>query len=752
MKRALAIATLAAIAVGPRLAYATGGCDPMPLEQLDHRPDDLPAFAAGKLGVVRPGFPRMFLAPAYLVLNGGALDKLEQKAVVEFWAHRILMSHYTWSSIAGWTTARASVPGVRKLANDEPPYGGACLEETFSDAIGTLARLSAAGGLSPAERKDWVGAQDLVFASCAVGKKPQIPPALPESATPLARAERRYQIASAHLYVRAFPQAIKAYAALASDKGSAWAPWSGYLVARAKLREALNAPAGGEDALPAIRGLFARVASGTGPLEVRRAALALEGYLEAKADGKAHLARVMTLVRKGGVDYADALGDWVVALDAMLDQATAADVPMPAATPDELAPLRERDDLVDWVLSFGQAAADAELRADGDREKFPAKDSAAYTHAYARWRATHSAAWLMAALANASPANAHLNVLLAAADQVPASAPARDSIVYYTLPLLHLAPGATRARLEREIAARAGHRRSSFLNWLSDRRLKLATSPEDAMRWSTRAILGDECGDTLEALRVPEGGSEHAILSRSATAFERAIEHSLPLAGLLRLRENAVSSLLGRRVLAMAWARALVLGAKDPEAAKQVDALLPALRREDWLEKSVPSALDALATASAEDRPLQAGLALLATVNLADMGHLSGRLSCPGAKPEEGAQPPDEELSDDAYFDANTAHALEALFAAPDRAARRAEIATLKPLGSDFDVAVAWIIAWANAHPLDARLPRIFYDINQKSRRLYGACHTSRSSKAAFQVMHKLFPDDPLTKKTRYWY
>ena len=63
------------------------------------------------------------------------------------------------------------------------------------------------------------------------------------------------------------------------------------------------------------------------------------------------------------------------------------------------------------------------------------------------------------------------------------------------------------------------------------------------------------------------------------------------------------------------------------------------------------------------------------------------------------------------------------------------------------------VLAFAEAHPEDPRVPEALHNVVRVSR--YGCYSTaakSNYSKAAFEALHKHYPDSPWTKKTPYFF
>jgi hypothetical protein len=67
--------------------------------------------------------------------------------------------------------------------------------------------------------------------------------------------------------------------------------------------------------------------------------------------------------------------------------------------------------------------------------------------------------------------------------------------------------------------------------------------------------------------------------------------------------------------------------------------------------------------------------------------------------------------------------------------------------------APAWlgaiVIPWAKAHLTDPRVPEALHNVVRATQ--YGDM-ASDTSKAAYELLHKSFPRNPWTAKTRYWF
>src|SRR3954465_8517621 len=122
MSRRLVAVLLAIILVnGVLMNGAALACGPFTLEAVFvhtvHPTYPLAQFAAGKIGVVQPSYPRSYLYTAYRYLSGRNFSPAEQKAMVELWTERLEFNSADnapedWSK--AWLETRQKVAGVQK--------------------------------------------------------------------------------------------------------------------------------------------------------------------------------------------------------------------------------------------------------------------------------------------------------------------------------------------------------------------------------------------------------------------------------------------------------------------------------------------------------------------------------------------------------------------------------------------------------------------------------------------------------------
>jgi hypothetical protein len=250
----------------------TSACGPFFTDALfvftKHPDFPLEQFAGGKLGIVQPSWARSYLVAAYRALSPNPLSEREAKDMTSLWKARLGLADDSGGSETmpkSWPDTRKKVPGAPEIAevqvyrNREKPREYEeflnCQHEAFETATATLdERIKIYGADSPKVR-EWLAAQDVVFANCHEGNK------LPEPASDqdaMVRADRAYQTAAANFYATNYDLAKQQFDAIAKDKNSPYRIVAPYLAARAMLRKGSFAEKP-EDAKPSLSDAEARL-------------------------------------------------------------------------------------------------------------------------------------------------------------------------------------------------------------------------------------------------------------------------------------------------------------------------------------------------------------------------------------------------------------------------------------------------------------------------------------------------------------
>jgi len=148
--RSLVVILLAVLLLDSTSALA---CGPFLIEAVFvhtvHPTYPVERFAAGRVGVLQPSYARSYLYVAYRYLNGSGFTPAEQRALTEFWDHRLNYSpsagEEDWTK--AWLDARRkvvdkdpesiSVYRSREKPNEYENYLN-CQKDAFDTAIATL--------------------------------------------------------------------------------------------------------------------------------------------------------------------------------------------------------------------------------------------------------------------------------------------------------------------------------------------------------------------------------------------------------------------------------------------------------------------------------------------------------------------------------------------------------------------------------------------------------------------------------------
>lgn len=208
----------------------------------------LEAFAAGRIGIIKPTYNRSVLLAAYRYVNGGGFTPEEQKGLTEVWRAEFDNKAYETSDTAEavklWLKKRAEVAGKEEKTPDiyvEREYGGYdffpnCTANAFETATETLSERIAAHGADNKNVKQWLEAQDQVFTNCSSGR--QIPSEADASMPEWLQKDRAYQLAAAEFYSLNYDSAKRRFTEIALDFDSPWQETADYLVARTLIRQA----------------------------------------------------------------------------------------------------------------------------------------------------------------------------------------------------------------------------------------------------------------------------------------------------------------------------------------------------------------------------------------------------------------------------------------------------------------------------------------------------------------------------------
>lgn len=417
-------------------------------------------FAAGNLGVIQPSWAKSYLCVAYRYLTDNPLDKSEQFTALRLWKMRL--RDHCWMSLEDanselqYEELRSKVLG--KKDEQEPTTYGRFGDDEFGYVIGpdafrvakaTLAARIKRYGLKSSQVRDWLNAQDQVFAFHPYGKqaKSVIPPPVRSTADKLQKDDRSYQIASANFYLDNFDVAAKQFQEIAQDASSPWHSLAAYMVARARSRAVIKATATSEPAENVIKYLDDLIAKTQDP-GVRQDLYDLERPLEYTAvfNGSEMLNKLVPRVmQKHSPRLGGDIGDLTYTLDEGpyaaasrdLDQANAqtGSADEAKATKAEKQQRANRVDvrqydLTDWLVTI-QDETNYFYFTNEEKARAQVARAKRAEHALAQWRSKRTLPWLVAAVCTNGLRESSIADLLAAALKVPPSSPAYATASFY---------------------------------------------------------------------------------------------------------------------------------------------------------------------------------------------------------------------------------------------------------------------------------------------------------------------------------
>jgi hypothetical protein len=741
---------LTVVLLTTRSAFA---CGPFALEAVFvhtvHPGFPVERFAAGRLGIIQPSYARSYLYVAYRYLEGAPFTPGEQKALNELWKDRLETG---WSPgdeewVKSWLAARKkvvaqdpapiSVYRSREKPNEYESYLN-CQKDSFDTAIATLDQRIAKYGADSAAVKSWVEAQDQVFSNCAGGSS--IPAETGADADALARADRAYQIAAANFYATNFDEARKGFAAVAADASSPWQQQASYLVARTLARKGSLGPAEQkQESLEAAEAQLRKILADKKLGSLHAASVRLLNLVRLRAHPAERLSELAKILstKTPNPNLKQDLWDYTVLLDGFLE--TDEGESKPAAT------IPKGEDLTDWIATFEGTSKEAR------------------DHALARWQATRSMPWLIAALTFVDGKQPQAGELLAEALKVKNTSPAFPAARFHAIRLLLESGKDTEARtlLDQTLKTERTRFDESALNLLLSQRMLLANNLSEFLADAARVPAALSWNDDGREIPADDSETSDETKAKKGKPFfdldaAHALNQQLPLSVLKdAVKSNVLPAGPRLDLIQATWLRAALLG--DTQTADEIAPLLAQL---------VPQTADLLT-----------GYQLSAQPDEKKFAAIYAWLKTPGLEPvvdaglgRETPLPEQDQLRDNWWcsapfvpgtaeenreviqFTATTTGAPPRFLSPQEVAAGAKEWRSLSALGAAPNYIAKEVVQWANSHPNDQRVPEALHLAVKTTRYGCGDADTGKWSKTAFDLLHHKYPNNPWTKKTPYWF
>jgi tetratricopeptide (TPR) repeat protein len=731
-------------------------------------PDDQAVFAHGDLGILQAGFDSNEYAVAYRYLNGGKLSDAEIHAyappsgIPETGAdYRGMNPDQIYAAQQAELRARKDAQPVGQWLSERAKYAPAlasadqkiafptdfegnivfdenylnCPDPAFVNATLTLGTRAATWGTKSPWVTDWIHAQDAVFSNCA-GKISSLPSAALSDSPALLKEDRAYQIASASFYAKQFDDAEREFEAIAHDSASPWQRWGTYLAARANVRKAF---AMGKATDP-YSGDVASFDMDT----MKHAQQMLESLLQQQQPGpqpsstviqsELNFIRIRTEPDKRLSEISIALAGPAP------DPNFAQDMRDLSWTLSKHIDISNPSPLLSWIEGWRGAGTAAT--------------------AFSVWQRTGGMPWLTMAMVKASPSDPFVSDLLAAAAKIEPVTPAYDTVFFHRVRVLIALQRNDEARslLDAAIPPLRNQKPSSYLNALLGERMAVARNFSEFLSFAPRAILrsGSQGADDLQGLcnvhAHAQNGPADCPGLKQPFEFDNdaitALNQQLPIQLLVEAASSpTLPQNLRQNIALAAWTRAVLL--EDAESAGKLSGLLPK-ELLDTRGDSIGFPADLAILRNPGIRPyLESGIPRVASFSYFDEFRNNWWCKPWAPSQEEDNQKPKQLLT-------------PSFISASEAALGHAQYEHLQQLSASIAIIGQRVVDYATSHPDDALVPEA---LALTVRATHYACPTyvpnaradssseyTPVSKAAFQLLHRRYPNSSWTKKTPYYY
>ena len=761
LQRSILLLVLALLIVVPRNIFSCGPFLESATFSFDTHPDyPLSDYIGGKLGIVKPGFYRLFLVVAYRNLSGHPFSPSERAALESLLTGvaRSADSNAAYGFIDTspdsnpptpppqiWLAERAKALGEPQPQNAFDPnkpfaeYQSFlnCPDPAFINAVQTLHDRQQKWGAGSADLKAWISGQDDVFSNCS--SKMFKEPAAIATQNKLLQQDREYQIAAAMLYSGIPDQLIQAqqrFDAIGQDKTSPWHTWGPYLAARSVIRAStLKSTEGGKFDAALMNDAEARLqklAADKSSAPTQRASALMLGFVEARLHPEQRALDLARQLMNGtSLDVAQDLIDYRYLMD--------------SGAGSEAGSEARKNDLTDWIRTFQSGANE--------------KD-----YAIAKWKETGSLPWLVAAMTavDAREKAPIASELLTAAAKIDPHDPRLLTVLYQRIVLLRAMGDdkAARALIDANLAYLAKDAPISSRNLFWGHRMALSQTLDEFLHFAPRE---DAEGHHAQAhlkdgAPVPPNTPNDIYFDTDATAV---MNQRLPLATLVQAASSPlIPKPLQVELAQSTWTRAVLLN--QPQVAARMsgpvkqDMPLLAPFIDDYTKAATEEARHRSALFMLLHNPgmrpyLVPNMQRTAEINRIDNFRDNWWCADVGAKTDKANW---QTVTGDEPESARRPHLAPKVDFLDPVALRfgESEAGTLSRLGAAPNYFAEEVLAWAKAAPEDPRIPEALHLVVRATRYGCGDDKTSPYSKQAFQRLHSKYPKSEWTKKTPYFY
>lgn len=445
------------------------------------RPDlPLSKYADGQLGIVQTSYAKSYLCVAYRYFSNSPLSAAEKKNIMRLWQTRLrdsasLTGNYLYEKATQYLNNRDRILARKKKKDDQwaaYSYTDNINADAFNRTKLRQEELIKKYGLTSALVKEWQTAQDTVFDVAHDGKKRSLAKlSAAAAADNLLNDCRQYQEAALAFYAKDLALADKLFRGIAADKASPYSLLASYMVARTMANAVTSGDeSGDEDKTVAYIESLKKEHIGESGLEYRQDLDDLLDPIRNQYKSREELINKMAeaVMQKSNERFGSNVGDLTYSMDEMpsvtIEESTSS---APQVVPEantnsesekvtkeseeaaakkeeeekskyyeDRAKLMGKHDITDWLDTFQFFSSDA-FGFDGIPTIKVKKRILAgrAQHAIDKYRKSNSLPWLVAAvsLAQEDLSKSENADILAAAQAVPASSPAYETISFYLI-------------------------------------------------------------------------------------------------------------------------------------------------------------------------------------------------------------------------------------------------------------------------------------------------------------------------------
>lgn len=535
------------------------------------RPDlPLKAYAAGNLGIIQGSYAKSYLCVAYRYLLNSPLSSNEQKTICRLWYHRLGNmptedGDALISATEKYLNLRRVALKAKKEKDGEDVYGYTenVSEDAFKRAYNTLTALLAKYGAGSIAVKEWLKAQDQVFASAKDGKKRVFDKLVSQE-----RAHRQYQEAAMAFYSKDYVSADKLYRQIASDKQSPWHAVALYMVARAGTA-AVDAGDKNFDYNTVLAELDKTI-SQTSDFDMRQDLIDLRAPFKYSCMSREDLIQLLAnqIPKPGNERFGSDVGDLTYAMDEMegdieqdnneKEQEKKLEIRYQAREA-----LMAKQDLTDWLETIQFTEREYEFYSVTEQAKMKEAAKRHASHALDMYNKTHSLPWLVAAVVTNGLRNDQNADLLKAAKQIAPQNQAFETINFYLIDRLISKGQFAEAKAKINSQLKKGNLTATNQNIFKAQMLAVTNSTEEYLKFARMrpADIGTYYSYVPNDWARIESSNKPAQL---ALTFDDEVainlNRYLPLSRLVNMTLNETDSKLRARLARSTWLKAYLLG------------------------------------------------------------------------------------------------------------------------------------------------------------------------------------------------